>query len=788
MTVSSDCDDNGSGTQGYAKFLTDGDLNTYWHSNWRGTGGNGDQTAQLPQFIQIDLGAEQMVQSIAYSPRVRPSGYKWTTMNGCALSYEVYVSNEAFGYTQSSTAGSVKTWYEEYVASHAAAVSGTFSYDDDTNSSQVWKAANLNDATSARYVMFVIKGSTGNNADSQNKFANCGEIYVSSADGVTAIKDIALMDATQRYDVANSKKSEDAVGYYNQSTLDAWKAALDAATTADEVNAITAAYKLKCNMPVAGKLYRIINHYNEFMNKQSVRKIMGGRDGAYVWRTEDNEDATNYWSFDSNSDGTFQLRNLFSGYVVNGYGTLGLNSSPVSLSAPTPGVLNLQVNGSGTMHASGHNNGSGVNGTVINYGTYGEESSGCSSWEIEEATLAELKAINHVTTSSAAVSYGGKDIYPVHSYNPESMTAFTTDIANATTLDEAYEVCLQHFPMLVPIEAGKYYRIVCPSPKQNTDHNTLSFNANSKVCTEVYDYANVNQLWTVNAEEGGYYSIQNANTEKYVGDVILTNGKRIDLTSDKNLFEVIEYTDQPTQFRIHQPGKPATNNLFAENGTDDNYACSTWENQSPTRAASWYFLPVDDIEVALTAVGDHSYATAHLPFAVSSVDGATAYTGILNDAKDRVALTETAAFAANEGVVLVGSKDQSTATLTIGGNAEKATENVFTGSNTEVSVTDDIRSNYRVLGANASDESEIGFFKPSATLTTISANRAFINLSDPALANVLTVGFGTTDGIGNAIAVPAENDAPAYDLTGRRVMHLVKGQLYIQGGKKLIAK
>ena len=163
-----------------------------------------------------------------------------------------------------------------------------------------------------------------------------------------------------------------------------------------------------------------------------------------------------------------------------------------------------------------------------------------------------------------------------------------------------------------------------------------------------------------------------------------------------------------------------------------------------------------------------------------------AYIGQLNTAKDHVALVNVSDFAANEGVVLMGESGQTTATLTIGGEAAKV-ENAFDGTNVDLTVDETMRETYRVLGVDNTDESEIGFFKPSASLTTIGANRAYLNVAS--LPAKVKVGFGTVEGISDVIARPElDVNAPIYDLSGRRVLRTVKGGLYIQGGKKVIVK
>lgn len=211
---------------------------------------------------------------------------------------------------------------------------------------------------------------------------------------------------------------------------------------------------------------------------------------------------------------------------------------------------------------------------------------------------------------------------------------------------------------------------------------------------------------------------------------------------------------------------------------------------SNTGSNKWYMDFAQQVNIPLTAVGSKTYATVYLPFAVRAVTGANAYVGSLNAERNYIDFTDvTSGFAAREGVVLEGesSAEEHKAVLTIGGTVEKK-ENCFTGSCTPVSVAEAERDNYRVLGISTTDESHIAFFKPSAQLTTIGANRAFILNTN--LSPILNVRYGQIEGIGEVTTSPAveHSDAPVYDLTGRRVMQTVKGGVYIQNGKKFIVK
>lgn len=205
-----------------------------------------------------------------------------------------------------------------------------------------------------------------------------------------------------------------------------------------------------------------------------------------------------------------------------------------------------------------------------------------------------------------------------------------------------------------------------------------------------------------------------------------------------------------------------------------------WEASAPSQ---WYVVPANDVEIAMTEANGKRYASAYLPFDVNEVNGAQAYVGELNGAKNVLNMTAVNSVPANNGFVLVGDAEK--ATLTIG-TAETLpiANNALTGYNTKFTLTDANRADYLVFGK--SSEGIVGFYKPAATLTTVAANKAFIAASSLTTgAGAIAMNFGgNTTGINNAVV--ASENAPIFDLSGRRVVKAVKGGVYIQNGKKFV--
>ena len=204
-----------------------------------------------------------------------------------------------------------------------------------------------------------------------------------------------------------------------------------------------------------------------------------------------------------------------------------------------------------------------------------------------------------------------------------------------------------------------------------------------------------------------------------------------------------------------------------------------WEANTP--ASQWYIIPATDVEIDMTAQGDNTYASAYLPFSVSAVDGATAYVGALNADKNAIDMKGVSGVPANTGFVLVGN--DSKATLTIGNAAAIEGKNALTGTNTGVTFAAATpKTNYLVFGVN---DGKVGFYTPG-NVTAIPANKAYINASELS-HQAIALNFGNTvTGINAATLINGENNAPIYDLSGRRVWAPVKGGLYIQNGKKIV--
>lgn len=178
-----------------------------------------------------------------------------------------------------------------------------------------------------------------------------------------------------------------------------------------------------------------------------------------------------------------------------------------------------------------------------------------------------------------------------------------------------------------------------------------------------------------------------------------------------------------------------------------------------------------------------TFATTCLPYAVEVAEGQDnikAYAGKLNDAKTELEMKEVAAVPANQGVILSGeSASDDQVVLNVIASAD-AIDNDLLGTTSEIS-TEGILSLGRANGTGS-----VGFFR--STNATLKANRAYLKVDNETIQSLAMNFGGTTTGITNVVKNDVAPNAPIYDLSGRRVFTTVKGNIYLQQGRKFIAQ
>lgn len=326
------------------------------------------------------------------------------------------------------------------------------------------------------------------------------------------------------------------------------------------------------------------------------------------------------------------------------------------------------------------------------------------------------------------------------------------------------------------VKAGKYYRLYNAQDKKFLCVRATN---NAQMTTDASMGKAVSSVVTFADAETGRFrmKVEGKTFGKYV-----TDNRAITLEEDNSGAKgsyVVAHTG--TTFTFYDYASNNAHSYLHCNNAGDAGNVVGWEALGEISPSYWHVIEATDVEIDMTPQGDKMYASAYLPFGVSNVADATAYTGALNAEKNAIDMTATTAVPANIGFVLVGTADK--ATLTIGTADAISGTNALTGSNFNTALTDATRANYLVFGVNAGN---VGFYTPSSSVPSIPANKAYINASAVA-GSAIALNFGNTvTGINAATINNGENNAPIYDLSGRRVWAPVKGGLYIQNGKKLV--
>ena len=220
---------------------------------------------------------------------------------------------------------------------------------------------------------------------------------------------------------------------------------------------------------------------------------------------------------------------------------------------------------------------------------------------------------------------------------------------------------------------------------------------------------------------------------------------------------------------------------------------------APGAEGYWYLREAETFTIKMNAVGGKSYATVYAPVALTKPAGETAklYTAAFSTDKKSLVLTEITSevIAKETPIVLISKSAAASAKLALSYAAGEAQTSDMEGCILkQLFDADANRKDYRTLGRNG--QGEVGFFVPSASVTNIPANRAYLNIPEGSMLSEMTKNLvlrfedGTETGIAPSALFDTQEQQPAviFDLSGRRVQQAAKGGIYIMNGKKIYVK
>ena len=191
------------------------------------------------------------------------------------------------------------------------------------------------------------------------------------------------------------------------------------------------------------------------------------------------------------------------------------------------------------------------------------------------------------------------------------------------------------------------------------------------------------------------------------------------------------------------------------------------------------FNTVTDVE------GVSNLATFSAPFAtVVPTDVTAYYVSTADNSKATMKAIEAGkAIPAKTGVILTSQSGNTATMVPATGETLATIENNKLGNTAGDAKEIKTGDNVYIL---AKGDNGTAFYKGKAT-TTLGMNKAYLALNADG-GHAISMNFGgNVTGI-NQIVNAEQNNAPVYDLTGRRVVRTVKGGLYIKGGNKFIAR
>lgn len=249
-------------------------------------------------------------------------------------------------------------------------------------------------------------------------------------------------------------------------------------------------------------------------------------------------------------------------------------------------------------------------------------------------------------------------------------------------------------------------------------------------------------------------------------------------TSNNQTFPATTDDGVEFTFIVRNPGVVAITNDF------DNYGYlheSAWAAPAAvvrwtidSGASQWTVEDATTVTVPLTTVGEASYATAYLPFGVTTVSGAAANVLELSANGKYVKAQAISEVPAGTGIVLIGAANAEPATLTIGDVTATVADNALTGHYVAGTVSDAY-----VL---ANGDEGLGFYALDGA-QTVAANKAYIEKQ----ADVKAILFGDEETGIESLTSATATDSAIYNMAGQRVSKAVRG-LYIVGGKKVVVK
>lgn len=232
----------------------------------------------------------------------------------------------------------------------------------------------------------------------------------------------------------------------------------------------------------------------------------------------------------------------------------------------------------------------------------------------------------------------------------------------------------------------------------------------------------------------------------------------------------------PTSYFILN--KDGSYNAYNQEGYTDDYS-TAFKFEEVSYPNTIAFNKVSDVEDV------KSIATFSAPFATVIPTGVKAYyVSTADNSQATMKAVEGEAIPAKTGVLLTSESADAVTMVPATDETLATIENNKLGNSAGTAKTIAADDHAYILSAV---DGQTAFYKGKVN-TILGMNKAYLTLNTAGAVEAISMNFGgNVTGI-NQIVNAEQNNAPVYDLTGRRVVRTVKGGLYIKGGNKFIAR
>lgn len=244
-------------------------------------------------------------------------------------------------------------------------------------------------------------------------------------------------------------------------------------------------------------------------------------------------------------------------------------------------------------------------------------------------------------------------------------------------------------------------------------------------------------------------------------------------------------TSNNTYYLIARNNPAGTENgvtTFHSGGANDKFYTSSNQNTYIFKLEEVPYYNTVKFQTPATPDGN-DYATVCLPFAYTVPAGATAYTATTGDGTMSLKAVEGGVIAKGQAVIMMAPTSANLGTVDVAPATTAGTTNAgneLQGTVAETRTSNSATSQTYVLNGSFGP---IGFYPYNADY--LPKGRAYV-VKSTSTSPALLFHFGDeATGIGS-IETSKTTEGAYFDLSGRRVMHPVKGSLYICNGKKVI--